>query len=218
VDSAGQNLGADGYREVVAALDVPLGRLAGACRKNNVLLAVTADHGMVFPSATGKGGHSAEKYAARLEALRVPLVFLGPGVEELNLGGRWSEVDIAPTVLGILNISGNFTAEGKSLPIREGFDLRVTGAPAGLELWRDGLWLANGSAGECRFRGLPRGQYSLKAGGKEWAVVVNGDAAMDLAGKAAPQGDWKRIIGIIFILAINLAGIAIIVRIWKKGD
>ena len=87
VDSAGQNLGADGYREVVAALDVPLGRLAEICRQNNVLLVVTADHGMVFPSATGKGGHSAEKYAAQQESLRVPLVFLGPGVEELNLGG-----------------------------------------------------------------------------------------------------------------------------------
>jgi len=47
---------------------------------------------------------------------------------------------------------------------------------------------------------------------------VNGDAKMDLAGKAAPQGDWKRIIGIIQILAINLVGIAIIARIWKKGD
>ena len=217
VDSAGQNLGADGYREVVAALDVPLGRLAEICRDNNVLLVVTADHGMVFPSATGKGGHSAEKFAARPEALRVPLVFLGPGVEELNLGGRWSEVDIVPTVLSILNISSG-SSEGTSLPIRAGFDLRVTGAPAGLELWRNGSWLANGSAGECRFRGLSRGLYSLKAGGKEWAVVVNGDVAMDLAGKAAPQGDWKRIIGIILILAINLAGIAIIVRIWKKGD
>ena len=219
VDSAGQNLGADGYRQVVAALDVPLGRLAEICRQNNVLLAVTADHGMVFPSGAGKGGHSAEKYAAQPEALRVPLVFLGPGVEELNLGGRWSETDIAPTLLGILNISGNLSAEGKSLPIRAGFDLRVTGAPAGLELWRGEERLANAAAaGEYRFRGLPRGLYSLKAGGKEWAVLVNGDAAMDLAGKAAPQGDWKRIIGIILILAINLAGIAIIVRIWKKGD
>ena len=219
VDSAGQNLGADGYRQTVQALDVPLGRLAEICRQNNVLLAVTADHGMVFPSATGKGGHSAEKYAAHPEALRVPLVFLGPGVEELNLGGRWSETDIAPTVLSILNISSNLTWEGKSLPIREGFDLHVTGAPAGLELWRGEERLANvTAAGDYRFRGLPRGLYSLKAGGKEWAVLVNGDAAMDLAGKATPQGDWKRIIGIILILAINLVGIALIIRIWRKGD
>ena len=67
--------------------------------------------------------------------------------------------------------------------------LRVTGAPAGLELWRGEERLANGRRRrECRFRGLPRGQYSLKAGGKEWEVLVNGDAAMDLAGKAATSG------------------------------
>jgi hypothetical protein len=218
VDSAGQNLGADGYRDVVAALDAPLGRLAEICRKNNVLLAVTADHGMVFPSGTGKGGHSAEKYSARPEALRVPLVFLGPGVEELNLGGRWSEMDIAPTVLSILNIFGNLTKEGKSLPIRAGFDLRVTGAPAGLSLWRGEERLAEGSAGECCFRGLARGMYGLRAGGKEWPVLVNGDVVMDLAGKAAPQSDWKRIIGIVLILAINLVGIGLIIRIWKSRD
>ena len=218
VDSAGHNLGADGYRQTVQALDGPLGRLVEACRRNNVLLAVTADHGMVFPSATGKGGHSAEKYASSPEALRVPLVFLGPGVEELNLGGRWSEVDIAPTLLGILNISSKMTWEGKSLPIREGFDLRVTGAPAGLELWQGEERLANGSAGECRFRGLPRGQYSLKAGGKVWEVLVNGDAAMDLTEKTATSSGMKKILGAILILAINLAGIAIIFRIWKGRD
>jgi hypothetical protein len=97
--------------------------------------------------------------------------------------------------------------------------LRVTGAPAGLELWRGKERLANGTAGgEYSFRGLPRGQYSLKADGKEWGVLMNGDVAMDLAGKAAPQGDWKRIIGIILILVINIGGITIIVRIWKKGN
>lgn len=219
VDSAGQNLGADGYRQTVQSLDVPLGRLVQACRQNNVLLAVTADHGMVFPSATGKGGHSAEKYASSPEALRVPLVFLGPGVEELNLGGRWSEVDIAPTLLCILNISSQLTSEGRSMPIRESYSLRVTGAPAGLELWRGEERLANAaSGGECSFRGLPRGLYTLKAGGKEWDVLVNGDAAMDLAGKAATSGDRKKILGVILILVINLAGIAIILRIWKNGD
>jgi arylsulfatase A-like enzyme len=142
VDSAGQNLGADGYRDVVAALEAPLGRLAEACRQSNVLLAVTADHGMVFPSGTGKGGHSAEKNADRPEALRVPLVFLGPGVEELNLGGRWSEMDIAPTILNLLNISGNLSGDGRVLPVAESFELRVTGAPAGLSLWRDEVRLA----------------------------------------------------------------------------
>jgi hypothetical protein len=219
VDSAGHNLGVDGYLQTVQALDAPLGRLAQACRKNNVLLAVTADHGMVFPSVKGKGGHSAEKYAARPEALRVPLVFLGPGVEELNLAGRGSEMDIAPTVASLLNISGSFTSEGKPLPIREIYRLRGAGAPAGLELWRDGERLANcTTSGDYCLRGLSRGQYTLKEGGREWGVLVNGDAALDLAGKATPLGGgMKKIIGIILILAINLAGIVIIIRIWKRG-
>lgn len=216
-DSAGQNLGADGYLQTVQALDAPLGRLAETCRQNNVLLAVTADHGMVFPSAEGRGGHSAEKYASQPEALRVPLVFLGPGVEELNLAGRWSEVDIAPTLLDILNISSTLTSEGKSMPIRESYTLRVAGAPAGMELWQ-GERLAAAAGDNC-FRGLSRGQYSLKANGREWPVVVNGDAKMDLAGKTEPQGaDMKKILGMILIMAINLVGIAIIVRIWRRGD
>ncbi len=222
VDSAGQNLGANGYLQTVQALDEPLGRLKEACRKNNVLLIITADHGMVFPDAKGKGGHSAEKYAAKPEALRVPLVLTGPGVEELNLGDRWSEMDIAPTVLDILNVSQKLSAEGRSLPVKESYILRVSGAPAGLELWQGDERLVNGSAsGECNFRGLPRGLYTIKAGGKSWDVVVYGDTTLDLAEKTAPLdmgSDLKKIIGIILILAINLAGLAIIVRIWKRSD
>ena len=131
VDSAGHELGAEGYRDVAAALDAPLGRLAEVCRRSNVLLVVTADHGMVFSGAEGRGGHSAEKYADRLEALRVPLVFLGPGVEELNLGGRWSEVDIAPTLLDLLNISPGLSGEETVMPVAGSFELHITGAPSG---------------------------------------------------------------------------------------
>jgi hypothetical protein len=49
-----------------------------------------------------------------------------------------------------------------------------------------------------------------------WAVAVNGDAALDLKGKTATPGSTKKILGVILILAINLVGIAIIFRIWKK--
>ena len=203
-------MGATGYLQTVQALDEPLGKLAAACRKNNVLLVITADHGMVFPDAKGKGGHSEDLYAAELEALRVPLVFIGPGVEELNLGGRWSEMDIAPTVLSLLNVSSNLTTEGRSLPLREGYDLRVSGAPAGVELWRGNVLVADASGDQVyNFRGLPRGIYTLKSGGQSVRVLVNGDQTMDLAGKAVPlSGDMKKLIGIILILAINLGGLA----------
>ena len=215
VDSAGHELGAEGYQEVVAALDDPLGKLAEACGKKHVLLAVTADHGMVFPGKEGKGGHSAEKYAGRLEALRVPLVFLGPGVEELNLGGSWSETDIAPTLLSLLNISAGMEGDGKNMPVAESFELTVRGAPEDLTLWQGEERLAEGSSGECIFWCLSRGAYSLRAGEKEWPVTVNGDVAVDLGKPGLGEG-WKRIVGVALILVINLLGMAAIVRIWRK--
>ena len=215
VDSAGHELGAEGYRETVAALDEPLGKLAETCRKKHVLLVVTADHGMVFPNREGKGGHSAEKYADRLEARRVPLVFLGPGVEELNLGGSWSETDIAPTLLSLLNISAGLEGNGKNMPVAESFRLAVSGAPDGLALWQGEERLAEGSAGQCIFWGLSRGAYSLRAGEKEWPVTVNGDVAVDLGKPGLGEG-WKRIVGVALILVINLLGMAAIVRIWRK--
>ena len=206
VDSAGHNLNASGYLQVVEALDEPLGRLV-----------ITADHGMVFPDKEGKGGHSAEKYATRLEALRVPLVIQGPGTEELNLGGGWSEVDIAPTVLALLDISSKTSAEGEVLPVREGGILRVAGAPAGVELWGRGICLANASGdNEYIFRGLGWGEYTLKAGGRSWDVLVDGDDTIDLAGKTAMPVGIRRALGVIMILVINLAGMAIIVRIWRR--
>ena len=217
VDSAGHELGAEGYRDVAAALDGPLGRLAEVCRRSNVLLVVTADHGMVFSGAEGRGGHSAEKYADRLEALRVPLVFFGPGVEELNLGGRWSEVDIAPTLLDLLNISPGLSGGEKVMPVAGSFELHINGAPSGLALWQGEKRLAEGSSGECIFWGLSRGVYTLKAGEKEWPVTVSGDVAVDLEETGLAKG-WKRIIGIVLILVINMVGIAVLVRIWRKSN
>jgi len=182
-----------------------------------VLLVVTADHGMVFPNREGKGGHSAEKYADRLEARRVPLVFLGPGVEELNLGGSWSETDIAPTLLSLLNISAGLTGNGKEMPVAESFRLAVSGAPEDLALWQGEERLAEGSAGQCIFWGLSRGAYALRAGEKEWPVTVNGDVALDLGKPGLGEG-WKRIVGVVLILIINLVGAFALVRIWRKGD
>jgi hypothetical protein len=125
---------------------------------------------MVFPSKNGKGGHAGEKYAARLEALRVPLVFMGQGVEDLNLAGRWSQVDIAPTVLDLLNISSGNSWEGEVMPVDGIYDLRISGASA-----------------EDQVEGAGMGER------------------------------MKEIAGVILILVINLAGIAVIVRIWRKG-
>jgi arylsulfatase A-like enzyme len=195
-------------------LDEPLGQLAAACRKNNILLVVTADHGMCFPGTKGKGGHSSEKYMNRSESLRIPLVFLGPGVEEMNLGGHWSETDIAPTVIHLLNISINRSWEGKTLPIQESYNLLVVGAPEGVSIWKGDELLANATGDhEYNFRGLARGLYTIKSGGRSWEVLMNQDHRLDLADKATLPSNTKRILGVILILAINLVGILVIIRI-----
>jgi len=55
------------------------------------------------------------------------------------------------------------------------------------------------------------------AGGVERPVVVNGDLAVDLGERASLPAGARRATGIMLILAINLAGIAAIVRIWRRG-
>ena len=220
VDSAGHDLGADGYLKVIEALDAPLGNLTETCRRNGVLLVITADHGMAFPGKKGKGGHASPKYAERLESLRVPLVFFGPGIEELNLGGRWSEVDIAPTVMSLLGISRNATWEGCLMPIKESCSLRLVGAPGDVALYRSGVLTANSSEGpEHNFEGLSRGLYTVKADGKSLEVLVNGDQLIDLSetGSGQVPADTRTVLGIIAIVAINLIGIVLIIRILKKG-
>jgi hypothetical protein len=47
-------------------------------------------------------------------------------------------------------------------------------------------------------------------------VLVDGDDTIDLAGKTAMPVGIRRALGVIMILVINLAGMAIIVRIWRR--
>ena len=96
----------------------------------------------------------------------------------------------------------------------------MLGAPAGVELWRGEVKLANGSAaGDYNFLGLERGLYTLKAGGQSVRVLVNGDQIVDLAGKTTPMsGNTKKILGVIMILTINLVGVLVIIRIIRKEE
>jgi len=72
VDSAGQELVSVGYIQTIQALDAPLGRLAEACKRNNDVLAATADHSMSFSaSGNSKRAHASGKYSTRLESLRI---------------------------------------------------------------------------------------------------------------------------------------------------
>lgn len=223
VDSAGQDLGSVGYVQTVHALDAPLGRLAETCQRNGVVLAVTADHGMSFPApGKSKGAHASGKYATRLESLRIPLVIRGPGVDNLSLGGVWSQVNIAPTILELLGIPGNFSGSARGIPLKKSYDLLVAGAKGEVAIYSGEDLVANASGEEITFKGLPRGIYTIMSGSTPVQICLNGDQTLNLAEKTAPGGGWKpqdlrKIIGLAMILAINLIGVAVIVRIVRKG-
>jgi 2,3-bisphosphoglycerate-independent phosphoglycerate mutase len=219
VDAAGQNLGETGCLETVQALDVPLGRLEEICRRRGVVLIITADHGMSFSDENDKGGHSAAKYSGRLESLRIPLVVFGPGVDEIALGGIWFEEDIAPTILDLLDLPGNLSP-AKPLPLKDSYELRVTKASGEVALYRGAVLLANASGDdEYLFRGLKRGLYTLAYGSQSLNVCINGDCIADLSDTSGKpfSANLRIILGVIIILAINIAGIALIIRILKKG-
>jgi len=230
VDSAGHNLGPKGYVETVSGLDAPLGHLVEACEESDVLLLITADHGMSFPSVQGKGGHSSDKYSSQPESLLIPAVFMGPGVDDLILAGSWSETDLAPTLLDLLGLCPALPlSEGRVIPVSKCFDLEVDlGEVAEVEVRKDGGLVAR-ATGDSRyvFRNLDRGSYSVKSGGREAFVHLCGDQSILLAADR-PRGPGevissifdrmsRRFVAIVLILTINVIGSVLIFRIARRG-
>jgi hypothetical protein len=215
-DSAGHYLGSSGYLQVIKDLDAPLGKLKQACTERDAALLITADHGMAFPEK-GRGGHASSTYASRLESLRIPLAVFGPGIEKLNLGGIRFQEEIAPTILSLLDLPQNLSAPSRPLPLRETYQLKVLDASGGIDLLRGGEVLANVSGDESYvFLGLKRGIYTLRSRGGSQEICINGDRVVELSEES--NGHWRQILGVVLILAINLAGIAIIIRIVRKEE
>jgi arylsulfatase A-like enzyme/Tfp pilus assembly protein PilF len=90
------------YDGEIAAADACLGRVAKAAeaRAGNGLLAVVAgDHG----EALGDHGELTHGFFVYQATLRVPLVIAGPRVAAARRGGLARAVDVAPTILALLD-------------------------------------------------------------------------------------------------------------------
>lgn len=215
IDSAGHYRGFEEYIRTVRALDVGLGELVRACRERDVLLIVTADHGMSFKGS--RGGHAGENYSDRMESLRIPLIAIGPGVDDVVLGGKWSQADIAPTLLELLGIEGDLVmSEGRSMPIRRTYSLHVElPRPGSVELRRNGSVIAGKSGSSSYiFRGLERGVYDLYLNGHLRSIVLADDTTVDLR-ESSPRVVSRWLLGTLMILAINVFGIVVIARLLR---
>lgn len=145
IDSSGHNRGEDGYLYTVSALDPGIGALMDTCTRRGVVLIVTSDHGMAFSGS--KGGHATGDYAGSLESRRIPLYIYGPGIEDLIVGGVWSQADIAPTLLDLMGISeGLSSADGRLIPVERGFESVITNSSDALS-YGTGDMDMNGSSG-----------------------------------------------------------------------
>ncbi len=122
-DEAGHTHGgeSEAYREVTAAVDECLGRIADAAGPDSTVVAVS-DHGHIH--RWGKGGHGGEEP----EVLLAPFAAAGPGVRAgVRVQGRL--VDIAPTVGVLLGLPIPANSQGSVL-----WDLLDVPADHGLTL------------------------------------------------------------------------------------
>ena len=91
----------DGYAKALSEFDAWLGQFVEKLGDEDVVM-ITADHGC-DPAYTATTDHTREY---------VPLLILGKGVKNVNLGTRDSFADIAATVTEMLDV--NYTTSGKS--------------------------------------------------------------------------------------------------------
>jgi arylsulfatase A-like enzyme len=89
-----------------------LKQLDGMGYGNNTLLIILADHGDEFMEHGGVAhGHTLYE-----ELIRVPLIMKGPAIpKKVQISGLAQSIDIAPTILDILDLQPDREMEGKSL-------------------------------------------------------------------------------------------------------
>ncbi len=167
VDMSGHYRGNYGYLDCIECLDADLMPLYELCTENDIAFILTADHGMAFPTDDSRGGHQGEKYAVSDEAQLVPLIIRAPDVESGLIGEEFGQEDVAPTLLGVLNVPGKPRfADGEQIVLKSYVNLKVKLPGKGsAELLKAGKTLASPkNDDEFLFLGLePDCTYTVKA-------------------------------------------------------
>jgi len=154
----------DRYDQEIAYTDFHIGRLLERISDEDTIVIFTSDHGEEVGEHGGK-----YHYTLYDDVMRTPLIikapFLEPGINE----GSAEQIDILPTLLGLLDLE-----VGSSLPGRDLFDSSTPEGPVFIERDRPPLW---------RQRGVIAGNHKLwvieefdirtiPAGNRETAIPV----------------------------------------------
>ncbi len=114
-DMVGHTGNMDATKLAVECVDYQLGRIRAACKKNNVLLLVVADHGNADQMIEVKNGKEIIRTAHSLN----PVWFIiDLPVGTLNqFNGAWGLANVAPTVLSLFGIDKPTMWEGSIFKI-----------------------------------------------------------------------------------------------------
>jgi len=105
----------DNYDGEIAHIDHEMGRLFAGLREmglsDNTIVVVVADHGEEFLER-GQVWHGKSLHQ---ELLHVPLVISGPGIPVGIISRMVGQVDIAPTIMGVMGLDWPGQSEGENL-------------------------------------------------------------------------------------------------------
>lgn len=219
LDTAGHNLGFDGYSTVLSGLDAPLNDLIDVCNRSDVLLMVTGDHGMSFSENSMKGSHASAKVAGRNESLMVPLLIYDN--ESLKSGGTYGQECVAPTLLALVDEPNTLSlCDGQPLPVNERPTLYVRSKSSkNVTLSGSGLHRSATINGIYRFGGLQQGNYTIIYDGMSKEVCLQHDELIDLpedGDRPSPAG-IPPLAGYVAAAALSAAGIiAALKLVWGR--
>jgi arylsulfatase A-like enzyme len=112
------------YDAEILSVDRTLGwfieQLKAMGRFNNTIIIVTSDHGEEFGEHDKVGWHSHTLYN---ELLRVPLIIYAPGLKPEVRDNRVMSIDIAPTILKMLQLEIPENFEGQSLALEHEYSI-----------------------------------------------------------------------------------------------
>jgi len=217
LDSAGHNLGCDGYQAVLSGIDGDMNRLVDVCKASGTALMITGDHGMSFKNESAKGAHASLNVAYRKESLMVPL-FIYSNVTARG-EGLYGQESIAPTLLALLDEPNIMSlSDGEPLPVKEKptlyltskehEDVTITGPNFNRTVSFSGLY---------RIKGLEKGDYVVSYGSVQRTVHLDHDEIVDLREDERSPPTIPPWMGYLAVAGISIAGISIALTLaWTR--
>ena len=159
----------DLYDGEIRYVDYNIGLFLNELKKmrisDDTFIIITADHGEEF------GEHGGYMHTPKLydELIRVPLIIIGPELENRIISKQVSLLGLAPTVLDLLNIKKPITFQGDSLlPLMKGMKTEFSDAISEVCVWEKDPFKID----------LKKRKTSLRT--EQWKYILNEDGSEEL--------------------------------------